>query len=151
MGRIVVGVDGSERSATALRWAAEEAALRQAVLDVVQAMPSEGAWVDTGGLAEPGLLSLPPDESLAAAMDEELARQVEEVLGTLPPADRLRVRGVPGPPAEALLEAAEGADLLVVGSRGRGGLGSLLLGSTSAHCVHHAPCPVVVVRTPPGS
>jgi nucleotide-binding universal stress UspA family protein len=51
-----------------------------------------------------------------------------------------------GSPARTLLDEARGADLLVVGSRGRGGFAGLLLGSVSQHCVHHAPCPVVVVR-----
>lgn len=53
---------------------------------------------------------------------------------------------VEGHPAEALLDAADGADLLVVGSRGRGGFASALLGSVSQHVTHHARCPVVVIR-----
>ena len=53
-----------------------------------------------------------------------------------------------GNPAKILLEAADGADLLVVGSRGHGGFAEALLGSVSQHCVHHAPCPVVIIRGP---
>jgi nucleotide-binding universal stress UspA family protein len=51
-----------------------------------------------------------------------------------------------GNPAQVLLDAARGADLLVVGSRGHGGFAEALLGSVSQHCVHHARCPVVVIR-----
>ena len=60
-------------------------------------------------------------------------------------------RAVQGRPARTLLDAAAGADLLVVGARGRGGFTGLRLGSVSQQCLHHAPCPVVVVTTPTGS
>ncbi len=59
---------------------------------------------------------------------------------------RIRSRVVQGNPAQVLIDAAEGADLLVVGSRGHGGFTGALLGSVGTHCVHHARCPVVVIR-----
>ncbi len=58
----------------------------------------------------------------------------------------MRARVVEGNPAQVLLDAADGADLLVLGSRGHAGFTEALLGSVSQHCVHHAPCPVVVIR-----
>jgi nucleotide-binding universal stress UspA family protein len=58
----------------------------------------------------------------------------------------VRARVVEGNAAQVLLDASDGADLLVVGSRGHGGFTEALLGSVSQHCVHHARCPVVVIR-----
>ena len=74
-----------------------------------------------------------------------LQRTVQEVLGEQPEV-AVEALAVEGRVAHALVQAAKGADLLVVGNRGRGGFGGVLLGSVSFHCVSHAPCPVVVVR-----
>ncbi len=136
---VVVGVDGSRGSSAALRWAADEARLRGARLKVVRAwhIPSVsyGAYV-----------VLPNDfedwgKEAAAALEE----QVATVLGEVPQVPVVReVRE--GPAAKAILDAAEGADLVVVGSRGRGGFSGLLLGSVSSQVAHHAHCPVVIVR-----
>ena len=134
--RIVVGVDGSDSSLEALDWALEEARLRSGQVQIVTAWhyPIIG---DAAGKAE-------DHESFG-----DKARSVH--------ADALRrasEAGVPvtgevaeGHPAEVLLKAAAGADLLVVGSRGHGGFAGMLLGSVSSHAVHHAHCPVLVVRT----
>lgn len=133
-GRIVVGVDGSERAQGALEWAIDEARRRGAVLEVVH------AWqlpVNTGMYA-----GTPVYPSSA----EELARRVLDM--AIDQEDTFGVRVDPhlacAPPVRALLAAAEGADLVVVGSRGLGGFKSLLLGSVSRRLAHHAPCPVVV-------
>ena len=143
MNRIVVGIDGSEESKEALRWALAEAKLRRAPLRVVH------TWVFPFIAAGPGL-----DPVLDADMIENARRLAEELVqGELDElADEtagvdIERAIVEGAAAPVLLEAAEGASLLVVGSRGRGGFTGLLLGSVSQQCAHHAPCPVVIVRS----
>jgi nucleotide-binding universal stress UspA family protein len=131
---VVVGVDGSSSSRRALGWAAEEARLRGVQLRAIHAVE----------LPPPGWPRL---ERLAAVAAENglavLNQAIEDELGTT----AIVARDVaPGTPADALLRAAEDADVLVVGSRGRGGFTGLLLGSVSHQCAHHSPCPVVVVR-----
>jgi nucleotide-binding universal stress UspA family protein len=137
MGTIVVGVDGSECSHDALRWAVEEASRRQAALEAVFALTfpyvvpvaghlaDDAKWLERADKKLDGLLRT----ELGGRSDVEVTRRVEE-----------------GPAARALLDAAKGADMLVVGSRGRGGFAGLVLGSVSQQCVQHAGCPVVVVR-----
>lgn len=136
--RIVVGVDGSHSSVLALRWAADEATLRQATLAVVH------AWSDGNvGAGAPGsAFSVDieaPQQAARAALDDVLAS------ASLPAELRIERHAVMGPGATVLLEAAAGADLLVVGTRGRGGVAGLLLGSVSHACIREATCPVVVV------
>lgn len=136
--RIVVGYDSSPGAHAALRWAAEEARLRGASLDVVHAW----TYYVVGAT---GLMPVDPTDLEAAAgtvLDEALAE-----LGTVRGVEVNR-RLTEGPAAQALLHAAEGADLLVVGSRGRGGFAGLLLGSVSQQVSHHARCPVVIVPAP---
>lgn len=137
MGRIVCGVDGSEGSRQALAWAVEEARLRDARLDVVHAWhePYVGGYPYT-------IASFDPGEWEASAR-QLLERALSEVDAGGVAVEKLVVHDVA---ARALIEAAKGADLLVVGTRGRGGFSGLLLGSVSSHVVHHAPCPTVVVR-----
>jgi nucleotide-binding universal stress UspA family protein len=141
---VVVGVDGSEHSRLALRWAAQEAVWWQARLDVVQAWTPPALFV-----AEGVPVSFDTDayedasERLLHDMDAELALAGQ----TLP---ERRLVPVADAPARALLEAAKQAALLVVGARGRGGFGGLLLGSVSQQCLQHAPCPVAVVRMDSG-
>jgi nucleotide-binding universal stress UspA family protein len=141
-GRVVVGVDGSDASYGALHWAIAEAARREAQLDVVNAYgfhqyPSPygpTAAVDVGQL-----------ETWSKSMLDEM---VAGAFGRSGPPASVELISASLTPAPALLESAKDADLLVVGSRGRGSFRGLLLGSVSQQCVHHAPCPVVVVGSP---
>ncbi|MFF7984068.1 universal stress protein [Streptomyces sp. NPDC007901] len=133
---IVVGVDGSESSRAALRWAAHQARLTGAELRPVQ------AW------RLPVTYGMPVDYSDAdfeKQARESLRRTVEETLGEHPGVP-VAPQVVEGHPAAVLAEAAQNADLLVVGSHGHGAFTGMLLGSVSNHCVHHATCPVLVVR-----
>jgi nucleotide-binding universal stress UspA family protein len=134
--RIVVGVDGSPSSNAALRWAARQAGLTGASLDAVIAWeyPVGYGW---GGTALDGDFAGWAGKVLADAVSAELGRQPE--VG-------VRERVLTGNAAEALLHAAHGADLLVLGNRGHGGFAEALLGSVGQHCVQHADCPVVIVR-----
>ena len=136
--RIVVGVDGSASAQVALRWAVEEARLRSAELDVVH------AW-EYLGVVTVGYVAVD-----RAQMEEAATLLVEQVLEQAGAAkdDDVHPVVVEGPAARVLIDASEGAALLVVGSRGRGGLAGMLLGSVSRQVVHHARCPVVVVPTP---
>ncbi|KUN80601.1 hypothetical protein AQJ66_26010 [Streptomyces bungoensis] len=136
---IVVGVDGSAASEDALRWAARQAGLTGAGLRVVT------AW------RLPVMYGYPPDYSGAGYQDRARAALDAAIGRVLGPAPRPSVdaRVEEGHPAQVLLAAARGADLLVVGSRGHGAFTGMLLGSTARHCVDHAPCPVLVV--PPGT
>ena len=147
MAKIVVGTDGSPSAQRAVRWALEEARLRGAELHIVH------AWLVPliDAMPEPWLIATPVGhaddelfERLESAEKTVLQAAVDEARAADP---GLTIHGelAEARPAEALLEAARDADLLVVGSRGRGGFTGLLLGSVSAQCVHHAPCPVVVV------
>jgi nucleotide-binding universal stress UspA family protein len=144
-GKIVVGIDGSAHSSAALRWAADEAALRSARLEIVHAW----SFVPVATPADSGLVPMAWTDNVELldvtrkAAEDAAAAQVEDVLG----ADHgATVSVVEGGPAEALLDAAKDADLLVVGNRGRGNLAAALLGATAAKVADSAPCPVVVVR-----
>ncbi|WP_043500097.1 universal stress protein [Georgenia sp. SUBG003] len=134
---IVVGVDGSEASRSALRWAARQAALTGAELRAVQ------AWHLPIGYGMPVAY---PDVDVEAHAIAGLKRIIDETLGD-PPDVAVSPVVVEGHPAEVLTEMATRADLLVVGSHGRGAFAGMLLGSVSQHCVQHATCPVLVART----
>jgi len=135
--RIVVGVDGSEGSEKALRWAARQAELTGAKLEAVTGWeyPAFYGWAP----------AMPEDYDYEDLAGRAQAKAIDEVFGSGRPAT-LETRVVARHPALALVEASEGADLLVVGSRGYGGFADALLGSVSTYCVHHAHCPVVVIR-----
>jgi nucleotide-binding universal stress UspA family protein len=138
--RVVVGVDGSDCSLNALRWAARDAELTGSVLEVIT------AWTFPEHAAPLGVIvRLPWPEDLMAQAREALDALIER---ELPGCDRARVHAqvIRGSAAAVLLEASRDADLLVVGNRGRGAFADLLLGSVGEHCVRHALCPVVVVR-----
>jgi nucleotide-binding universal stress UspA family protein len=122
--RVVVGVDGSECGTRALVFAAHEAALRGALLEVVS------AYEET-----PYVMAWP------AIVDESLA-QVQELEPQIVSKGEIRF----GPAGNVLVDVSQGAALLVIGSRGRGQVASLLLGSVSEHCVHHAASPTTIVR-----
>ena len=139
-GGIVVGHDGSECAQQALRWAAALAHRARLDLHVVR------AWSMTTGPRPSSWQAgyVPPLTDFEQAVHDELTAHV--AAAGLHPDVRVTCHVVHRAPARALIETAEGADLLVVGARGRGGFRGLLLGSISDQAVHHAPCPVTVVR-----
>jgi nucleotide-binding universal stress UspA family protein len=135
---IVVGVDESEGAADALRWAVREAEARDATVTAVLVW----GWLDQH--------PQDPTEPFDPHFDEAAAlTRVESIVdraldGAVPAGLRLQeVNELAGP---GLVQAAADADLLVVGARGMGGFKGLLVGSVSQHCLHHAPCPVVLVK-----
>ena len=147
-GAIVVGVDGSEASGEALRWAAEEARLRSARVIAVHAW----SFVPPQPIGDPGMLAVPAGD-LPGQLDAEsdaarvtLDEAVGEVLGAEPGIEVER-KLVEGDAGEALVAESAGAELVVVGSHGRSGFRAALLGSVSRYVVDHSSCPVVVVKT----
>ncbi|MFJ9612203.1 universal stress protein [Kitasatospora sp. NPDC101176] len=139
--RIVVGVDGSPASRAALAWAVRYAEATGAIVDAVIAWQYPVGY----GWPAPVLQSFDFEDNARQA----LADAVGET-GADTPQVQIRQHVVQGHPATALLESADGAHLLAVGNRGHGGFTGALLGSVSQHCVHHANCPVVVVRDETG-
>ena len=135
---IVVGVDGSDSAQAALRFALGEARLRGTTVRAVAAWHL--ATGEYGGAFDPALVG-DLDRDAREALERALAAAEEDAAG-------VEVESVvrEGAPARVLVEEADAADLLVVGSRGLGGFRGLLLGSVSQQCTHHAPCPVVIVR-----
>jgi nucleotide-binding universal stress UspA family protein len=143
--RVVVGIDGSEQSQMALRWAHFVAQAMSCELDVTI------AWQLYPGIGfGAGMASMPSDWNPAGYAEDAARRTVEEVFGANRPAT-LRITVQEGSAAQVLLEASREARLLVVGSRGHGGFAGLLLGAVSAAAAEHATCPVLVVHgnTPP--
>jgi nucleotide-binding universal stress UspA family protein len=140
--RIVVGVDGSPPSIAALRWAIHQAELTGATIDAII------AWefpVVAGGFrwaANAAFDGTEYAESTAKTLNAAVSA------ASPPPAVTVNQVVVEGTPAEVLLQAAKDADLLVVGNRGHGAFADALIGSVSVRCLHHATCPVVIVRTP---
>jgi nucleotide-binding universal stress UspA family protein len=147
-GTIVVGIDGTDHAAAALRWAADEAALREATLVAVHAW----SFVPVSTPADAGLVPMAWTESIEVmdasrtAAERTATEQVRAVLGD---DSDVVVKVVEGGATSVLREEAQDADLLVVGNQGRGNLASALLGSTSAEVADSAPCPVVIVRAHP--
>ena len=137
---IVVGVDGSASSRTALTWAAAEAAEHGSDLVVLN------VWEHTL-LPPAGSVSVSeryvPDPSQRTA--DDLVQVIKEELGDEPPVP-VEPRVKQGRPAKVLIEESAEADLLVVGPRGHGGFAGLVLGSVSQHVAAYAKCPVTVVR-----
>ena len=140
MAGIVVGVDGSEHSVDALRWAASEARLRGVTLRVVASF--------SASIISTGYEVASPDPSdLAAASNTMLGAAIDTVResGELEGVD-IVTEALEGHAGEQLIKLSEDADLLVVGARGHGGFLGLLMGSVTTYVVNHALCPVVVVR-----
>ena len=145
--RVVAAVDGSAGSEAALRFAMEDAARRGVPVEAVIAYRPPDYWTD--------LAVMGPDDldrmraRLRSEVEGKVKALVDTVTAALPaPAPQVTVLALHGGPAEVLVRESHGADLLVVGSRGHGGFSSVLLGSTSLQCVHHATCPVTVVHSP---
>ncbi|MBV9822158.1 MAG: universal stress protein [Actinobacteria bacterium] len=137
-GLIVVGVDGSQTSRDAARWALSQAVLTGAELRAV----STWRWPNY-------LTRMPPGADLAAETGAVLDEVVDGVLAENPSAASavtVTRHVVEGPPGPALLTQSDGATLLVVGARGRAAFPGMLLGSVAEYCVREAGCPVVVVR-----
>jgi nucleotide-binding universal stress UspA family protein len=139
--RIVVGVDGSAPSRAALRWAVRQARLTGGTVDAViawelSAAPQYSGWAP---LYAKGAGEFAADAR--TTIDTVISKEVA-------PADSQLVRAqvMHGHPAQVLLDAADGADLLVVGHRGHDSFAGTLLGSVSQYCVHHARGPVLIVR-----
>ena len=140
--RVVVGIDGSETSRRALRWAIEEARLLHGSLEVIHSwhLPYVGGYPYAASTYD----ATPFEEAARRTLDGVV--EDTDTTGLEAPPERILHLG---DPAAALLDAARGAALVVAGSRGLGGFSGLLLGSVGHHVAHHAPCPVVVV--PPAS
>lgn len=134
---VVVGVDGSDGSKAALDWAADYAATVSAPVEVVI------SWHYPVAYGTVPMVGLDTDfEEMAGKVVSEMAVEAQRTH----PEVAFSTKVIPGPAAQALIREADGARLLVVGSRGHGAFAGMLIGSVSAHCVHHARCPVVVVR-----
>jgi nucleotide-binding universal stress UspA family protein len=131
---IVVGVDGSPESAKATAWAAEQARATGGTLDLVI------VWARPMSYGLPLVVGGYDPEHAASDAVEKIAADIDL------PAARLRTSVIHGAAPTVLVARSSDADLLVVGSRGHGGFAEMLLGSVSDHLVHHANCPVVVVR-----
>ena len=143
MKTIVVGVDGSEGSKRALRWACDAAGREDDATVIAIA-----TWSYPVAGASPWMAGYDMPIDLAEPTTDVLNEAVATVTAAGFPADRITTRVVCGSAASTLIDAAKDADLLVVGSRGLGGFAGLLLGSVSHQIAAHAPCPVVVVPPP---
>jgi nucleotide-binding universal stress UspA family protein len=134
--RIVVGIDGSPDSEEALRWAIAQVERMGATVEAVTAweVPISIVIVPTA-----------TEEDYENRAREVLQATIDAVLDGTPPVP-VSAYPIEGRPANALTNQARGADLLVIGSHGRGELPGMHLGSVASYCVHHAPCPVVVLR-----
>lgn len=136
---IVVGIDGSEGAARALRFAAQEASLRGTDLRIVAVWNVPAAFYASEAMAP----DIPVDQ-FERSMRSAAERQVDECLAEYSDLKRHLIV-TEGTPAQVLAEKSERADMLVVGSRGLGGFRGLMLGSVGQQCAHHANCPLVIV------
>jgi len=140
MAGIVVGVDGSGNSLDALRWAAEEARVRNLLLRVVA--------IFNAPIMSTGYEIVAPDPSDLAAASNTMLDAAVDVIREEGGLDGVHVATevVEGHAGERLIELSNDADMVVVGARGHGGFLGMVLGSVTGHVVNHAACPVVVVR-----
>lgn len=136
--KIIVGVDGSPSSNAALEWAAQEAEIRGAILELIH------AW-NYPNLGYGGYVAVLEDfEKDASALLDEVVASVRKSYPNLKLVSSL----IQGPTAQTIMDRAKEADMVVVGSRGRGGFSGLLLGSVGQQLVHHCPAPVVIIHIP---
>jgi nucleotide-binding universal stress UspA family protein len=139
MDEFVVGLDGSDQSRLALRWAASVAERRNVPLCIF------ASWTYSGtAILQPSSQPLESAEDMDRRTLDDLTAVVDKELGELPPF--ANVAALRGPPAAALIQRVDDSSVLVLGSRGRGGFAGLMLGSVSRECIEHAPCPVVLVQ-----
>ncbi len=150
MGIIVVGVDGSDNARAALVWALAEARLRGSTLRAVHAwmIPAMGSGEAPWALVPPATYVDVSVDEIEKATHEALEREIADVEPD--PGIAIERHVEEGPAADVIVEASADAELVVVGTRGRGAIATLVLGSTSQHVIQHAGCPVVVVRAPRG-
>ena len=141
--RVVVGVDCSAGSRAALLFALADAGRRGVPVEAVTAYRPPDDWLDFDAVG-----TRMSETARAAALDRVRAFVAEVLPGGPRPAPAVRVHAGVGGAADLLIRRSHGADLLVVGSRGHGGLGAVLLGATSMQCALHATCPVTVVHSP---
>jgi nucleotide-binding universal stress UspA family protein len=134
---IVVGVDGSDHARLAVKWAADEARRRGSLLRILFAHVDDPEHVPEWYV--PGASDLTPGEAI---LDDAVG-----LVATRHPSVPVRGEVVEWPPAMVLTSASRSSDLVVVGSRGRGGFSELLLGSVSDQCIQYAHCPVAVVHS----
>jgi nucleotide-binding universal stress UspA family protein len=137
---ILVGLDGSHHSERALEWAAKEAAVRHAPLTVLAVHTVPAGWSGHG-------VAYPEDNELVLqtkAAAQEVTDKIVAGLGGARP-ETVTVEAVNGIPADVLLRASEGVDMIVLGARGGGGFARLRMGSVSDQVAHHAHCPVVII------
>jgi nucleotide-binding universal stress UspA family protein len=134
--KIIVGVDGSPSSNAALEWAAQEAEIRGSALELIH------AW-NYPNLGYGGYVAVLEDfEKDAAALLDEVVASARKNYPSLKLVSSL----IQGPTAQTIMDRAKEADMVVVGSRGRGGFSGLLLGSVGQQLVHHCPAPVVIIH-----
>ena len=139
--QVVVGVDGSAESISALKWAAGYAAATGATITAVLSWHYPAAY----GPAPVGVAPKVVSDEVRTHMQQTLDKALTEVFGTAAP-ENVETKLAYGHPAAALVEESRHADLLVLGHRGHGAFHEMLVGSVSMHCVTYAACPVVVVR-----
>jgi nucleotide-binding universal stress UspA family protein len=137
---IIVGVDGSGHSQRALEWAMHEAAIRHLPLTILTVHPAIAGYFG-------GIVTSPQDEELTEQVRVAVTAEAEKVRADLdgPHPESVTVSAMHSFPVEELIIASKEADLVVLGSRGKGGFTRLMLGSTADQVVRHAHCPVTIV------
>jgi nucleotide-binding universal stress UspA family protein len=137
---VVVGVDGSDPSVAALTWASRYGAATGATVRAVR------VWhYPTAAGLPPGKTPEPVETEVEGWVRDELSQAVTKA--NPDSSAQVETKIVYGHPAEALIDESRGESLLVLGHRGHGGFAEALTGSIVIHCVNHAACPVVVVRS----
>jgi nucleotide-binding universal stress UspA family protein len=133
---ILVGVDGSEASIDALRWAIQQAQSTDSTLSVIMSWHSFGV----------GAVPAPPSDANLAAQASVFLQMLVERHVPVNVGIKVKQHTLEGHPADVLVSLSANADLLVVGSRGHGEFAGMLMSSVSERCAAHASCPVVIVR-----